>query len=143
MATQTAVSTVPFWVNGQESAASGARQGQVTNAATGEVVRSVPFANAADVDRAVQAAAAAYPDWHATPPIRRARILMKFRDLLEQHKGEFATVITEEHGKTLPDAAGSVQRGLEVVEFATGIPHLLKGEHSEDVGAGVDCHTVK
>ena len=143
MATQTAVSSVPFWINGQETAAQSQRQGSVTNAATGVVARAVPFADGADVDLAVQAAVAAFFEWRATPPLRRARILMKFRDLLEQRTGELAAVITEEHGKTLPDAAGSVQRGLEVVEFATGIPHLLKGEHSEDVGAGIDSHTVK
>ena len=143
MATETRASTVPHWINGEETAATGSRQGNVTNAATGMTVRTVPFANAADVDLAVQAATAAYPGWRATTPLRRARILMKFRDLIEQHMGEFAAMISEEHGKTLPDAAGSTQRGLEVVEFATGIPHLLKGEHSEDVGTGIDSHTVK
>ena len=143
MPTQTAVPSVPFWINGQEAAAKSQRQGWVTNAATGLVTRSVPFANEADVDLAVKTAVAASFEWRATPPLHRARILMKFRDLLEQHTDELAAVITEEHGKTLPDATGSVQRGLEVVEFAPGIPHLLKGEHAEDVGAGINSHTVK
>ena len=143
MTTQTTLSTVPFWINGQHTASRGSRHGSVTNAATGHVIRTVPFANLADVDLAVQSARAALPVWRATTPVRRARVLMRFRDLLDQHTGEIAAAITEEHGKTLPDAAGSVQRGLEVVEFATGIPHLLKGEHAEDVGAGVDSHSVK
>ena len=143
MTTQTATSTVPFWIDGQDTASTGSRQGAITNAATGEIARTVPFANTADVALAVQSAHAAFPAWRATTPLRRARILMKFRELLDEHKHEIAAAITEEHGKTLPDAAGSVQRGLEVVEFATGIPHLLKGEHSEDVGTGIDSHTVK
>ena len=143
MTTPTVVSAVPFWVNGQHATARGSRQGSVTNAATGAVVRTVPFASDADIDLAVESARAAFPAWRATTPLRRARVLMRFRDLLERHAGELAAVISEEHGKTLPDAAGSVQRGLEVVEFATGIPHLLKGEHAEDVGAGVDSHSVR
>ena len=143
MTTQTVASTVSFWTNGQPASSHGSRHGSVTNAATDRVVRTVAFANDADVDLAVESARAAFPAWRATTPLRRSRILMRFRDLLEQHTGEIAAAITEEHGKTLPDAAGSVQRGLEVVEFAIGIPHLLKGEHAEDVGAGVDSHTVK
>ena len=141
--TQLTLSTVPFWIDGRHHAARGPRSGTVTNSATGEVVRTVPFANAADVDAAVGSARRAFPAWRATTPMRRARILMRFRDLLDRRQGDLAAVITEEHGKTLSDAVGSVQRGLEVVEFATGIPHLLKGEHSEDVGAGVDSHTVR
>ena len=143
MTTQTTASTVPFWVDGRHTTSCGTRQGSVTNAATGDVIRTVPFADDADIDLAVESARAAFPGWRATTPLRRARILMRFRSLLEQHTDELAAVITEEHGKTLPDAAGSVQRGLEVVEFATGIPHLLKGEHAEDVGTGVNSHTLK
>ena len=133
MTTRTAVSTVPFWIDGKHHSALGSREGIVTNSATGQVVRTVPFANDADIDLAVASARAAFPAWRATTPLRRARILMRFRDLLERRTPDLAALITEEHGKTLPDAAGSVQRGLEVVEFATGIPHLLKGEHAEDV----------
>ena len=143
MTTETAVSTVPFWIDGQPHAAQGSRAGAVTNSATGDVVRTVPFANDADIDLAVSSARAAFPSWRATTPLRRARILMRFRDLLERRTPDLAALITEEHGKTLPDAAGSVQRGLEVVEFATGIPHLLKGEHAEDVGSGIDSHSTR
>ena len=143
MATETSVSTVSLWVNGRETASLGSRHGQVTNSATGEVVRFVPFATAEDVALAVEAARAAWPAWRSTSPLRRARILMRARELLDQSKEELAQLITVEHGKTLPDALGSTQRGLEVLEFATGIPHLLKGEHSDNVGVGIDSHTLQ
>ncbi len=143
MTTDAATATVPFWINGRDTASAGARHGQVTNSATGEVVRHVSFATVEDVDRAVAAAQAAWPAWRATSPLGRARTLMKVRDLVDRHKDDLARSITIEHGKTLPDAVGSVQRGLEVIEFATGIPHLLKGEHSDNVGTGIDSHTLK
>jgi malonate-semialdehyde dehydrogenase (acetylating) / methylmalonate-semialdehyde dehydrogenase len=136
-------STVPFWINGKETQGTGTRKGEITNSATGEVVRVVPFATTKDVDTAVQAALKAFPAWSAQTPLRRARVLMKFRDLLDAAKEDIARVITVEHGKTLDDAKGSVQRGLEVVEFAMGIPQLLKGEFSEDVGTGVDAYTLR
>src|SRR5436190_15822908 len=131
-----------LWIDGAPARASSARAGDVYNPATGEVVRRVPFANKADVDKAVASAKAALPAWRDTPPLKRARILMRFRELMEANRKEMAAIITEEHGKTLADAAGSLQRGIEVIEFATGAPHLLKGEHAEDVGTGVDCHSV-
>ncbi|NQU55833.1 MAG: CoA-acylating methylmalonate-semialdehyde dehydrogenase, partial [Rhodospirillales bacterium] len=92
---------------------------------------------------AVQAALRALPAWRDAPVLRRARVLMKFRELLEANRAELAQLVTQEHGKTLADAAGSVQRGIEVVEFAMGIPHLMKGEYSEEIGTGVDCHSVR
>ena len=113
----------------------------MTNPATGEVIRLVPFANAADVDAAVKAAAAAFPAWRDTPAVRRARILNKFRELIEKHQKELAALISEEHGKVFLDAMGSIQRGLEVIEFAVGAPELLKGAYSEQVGRGVDAHS--
>jgi len=134
---------VELWIAGKRRRAASARSGDVTNPATGAVTRRVPFCNAADIDAAVQAAAKAFPEWRDTPPLRRARVMQKFLQLLQANQQELARLVTEEHGKTLPDAMGSVQRGLEVVEFACGIPHLLKGEHSENVGTGVDCHTVR
>jgi malonate-semialdehyde dehydrogenase (acetylating)/methylmalonate-semialdehyde dehydrogenase len=137
----TALSTVPLWINGQKSPAAGGRSGEVTNPAKGEVIRTVPFANAADVARAVSAAAAAFSAWRGTPPLRRARILARFQELMKEHQGEIAALITEEHGKVLADAMGEVQRGIEVVEFAIGAPHLLKGEHAESVGRDVDAHS--
>jgi malonate-semialdehyde dehydrogenase (acetylating) / methylmalonate-semialdehyde dehydrogenase len=135
--------TIPLWINGKAASASSTRLGEVTNPATGAVTARVPFCNEADVDAAVKAAQAAFPAWRDTPPLRRARILMKYRELIDAHRDELAALITAEHGKTLADAGGSVQRGLEVVEFAMGIPHLMKGEHSEEVGTGVDCHSLR
>jgi len=138
-----AATTVPMWVDGGPQPASSARTGEVTNPATGRVTRKVAFCNAADVDAAVRSAQRAFPAWRDTPPLRRARVMQKFLQLLQANQKELARIVTDEHGKTLPDATGSVQRGIEVVEFACGIPHLLKGEHSENVGSGVDCHTVR
>ncbi|MCC7487714.1 MAG: CoA-acylating methylmalonate-semialdehyde dehydrogenase [Burkholderiales bacterium] len=137
------IATVDLWIGGKRQPAAGTRSGEVANPALGKAIRRVPFCSAADIDAAVKAAAAAYPAWRDTPPLRRARVMQKFLQLLQAHQRELAGLVTEEHGKTLPDAMGSVQRGIEVVEFACGIPHLLKGEHSENVGTDVDCHTVR
>jgi malonate-semialdehyde dehydrogenase (acetylating) / methylmalonate-semialdehyde dehydrogenase len=137
------IGTMPLWVNGGDQAATSGRFGEVTNPATGAVTKKVPFCNAADIDGAVAAAKSAFPAWRDTPPLRRARILMRYRELLDAHRDELARLVTEEHGKTLADATGSVQRGIEVVEFAMGVPHLVKGEHSEEVGTGVDCHSLR
>ena len=133
---------LPLWINGQRTQSASRRLADVTNPASGELIRHVPLANREDVDSAVAAAQAAFPGWRDTPPLRRSRILNKFRELLETHRAELAQLASEEHGKTLEDAAGSVQRGIEVVEFAIGAPHLLKGEHAENVGRGVDCHSM-
>lgn len=135
-------STMQLWVGGKKQAATSKRFGEVTNPASGTNVRRVPLCNSADINIAVAAAEAAFPEWRATPAIRRARILTRFRELLEAHRQDFTRLITEEHGKTLADAAGSLQRGIEVVEFASGVPHLVKGEHAEDVGRGIDCHSM-
>ena len=135
--------TVPLWIGGKPIGSSASRSGEITNPATGAVTKRVPFCNAADIDAAVKAAQAAYPDWRDAPALRRARVMQRFLQLLQQEQKALARIVTEEHGKTLPDAMGSVQRGIEVVEFACGIPHLLKGEYSENVGTGVDTHTVR
>jgi len=134
--------TVPVWINGK-AVSSAARYGDVFNPALGQVTKRVVFADAGIIDSAVQAAAAAYPAWRDTPPLRRARVMQEFLSLLKKNQKELAALVTEEHGKTLPDAMGSVQRGIEVVEFACGIPHLLKGEHAENVGTQVDTHTLR
>ena len=133
--------SVPLWIGGKNTAPNSTRSGEVTNPATGQVVRTVPFANAKDVDAAVQAAVAAFPAWRATTPLSRARILSRFLELTRQRQREMAALISEEHGKVFLDAMGSVQRGMEVVEFAIGAPHLLKGEHAESVGGDVDAHS--
>jgi malonate-semialdehyde dehydrogenase (acetylating) / methylmalonate-semialdehyde dehydrogenase len=137
-----ALDTVPVWINGRAVAPSG-RWGEVFNPATGEIARKVCFCDEKTVDQAVRAAAAALPAWRDTPPLRRARVMQRFLELLQKNQKALAAIVSEEHGKTLPDAMGSVQRGIEVVEFACGIPHLLKGAFSENVGTGVDCHAVR
>jgi len=139
----TTLERLPLWIAGRAFSPSTTRYGEVTNPATGEVIRHVPFANREDVDAAVKAARAAFPAWSKSPSLRRARVLMKFRELLDAHKKDLARIVTQEHGKTLVDAEGSVTRGMEVVEFATGIPHLLKGEHSENVGTDVDSWSLR
>ena len=139
----TTLERLPLWIGGRAVPALTQRYGEVTNPATGEVIRHVPLGNAADVDAAARAASAALPAWRASPPLRRARILMRFRELMEAHKKSLAAIVTQEHGKTLADAEGSITRGIEVIEFATGIPHLLKGEFSENVGTDVDSWSLR
>jgi len=135
---------VNHWIGGAEhEPASDSRYGDVFNPASGEIARRVGFAGPAEVDAAVQAAANAFPAWAATPPLRRARVMFKFKELLERHTGELAALITAEHGKVFTDAEGEITRGLEVVEFACGIPQLLKGEYSEQVGTGVDMYSIR
>src|SRR5512132_1222116 len=139
----TTLERLPLWIGGRAHSPTTTRYGEVTNPATSEVIRHVPYANAADVDAAVTAAADAFPAWSSTPSLRRARVLMKFRDLLDRHRKDLARIVTQEHGKTLVDAEGSLTRGMEVVEFATGIPHLMKGEHSDTVGTDVDSWSMR
>ncbi|MCU0803891.1 MAG: CoA-acylating methylmalonate-semialdehyde dehydrogenase [Burkholderiales bacterium] len=138
-----AAGTVPLWIGGKPVGGTSGRSGPVYNPATGEVTRRVTFAAPADVDAAVAAAQKALPEWRDAPPLRRARVMQKFLALLQENQRALAQIITAEHGKTLPDAIGEVQRGLEVVEFACGIPNLLKGEYSENAGTQVDTHTVR
>ena len=115
----------------------------VFNPATGECTGKVAMGGAAEVDIAVRAAAAAWPAWAALPPMRRARVMFKFKDALERNTKRLAAAITAEHGKVLSDAEGEIQRGLEVVEFACGIPHLLKGEFTEAVATGIDAWSMR
>jgi malonate-semialdehyde dehydrogenase (acetylating)/methylmalonate-semialdehyde dehydrogenase len=133
---------VPCWIAGKPVVPAG-RMGEVYNPATGQVTKRVPYCDATAIDAAVKAASAAYPEWRDTSILRRARVLQKYLQLMQANQKDIARLITEEHGKTLPDALGSVQRGIEVVEFACGIPQLLKGEYSENVGTAVDTHTVR
>ncbi len=135
---------VGHWIDGKPYAGTAsARTGDVFNPATGEAVRRVAFASNDDVDAAVKSAAAAFPGWAATPPLRRARVMFKLKELMERHADELAAVITAEHGKVFSDAQGEVTRGMEVVEFACGIPQLLKGEFSEQVGTGIDMYSIR
>lgn len=135
--------TVSHFINGEQYAGSSNQHGNITNPATGEIIADCHYANVEDVQVAVASAKQAYQTWSQTSPLKRARILFKFKDLLESHTNELAEIVTREHGKVLADAHGSVQRGIELVEFACGIPQLLKGTFSENVAADIDCHTIR
>jgi malonate-semialdehyde dehydrogenase (acetylating)/methylmalonate-semialdehyde dehydrogenase len=135
--------TLNHWINGQAVAGQSGRMGDVFNPAIGEKIAEVPLASADEVGEAVASARAAFVDWSAAPPIRRARVIFKFKELIEANMDKFAAIVTREHGKVLSDAAGSITRGLEVLEFACGIPHLVKGEFSEAVGTGVDSYSMR
>src|ERR1700704_4219499 len=139
----TTLERLPLWIGGRAVGAHTTRSGEVTNPATGEVVRHVPLADAFDVDAAVDAARAAWPAWRAAPALRRARILMRFRGLMPTQQSDLARLVSQEHGKTVADAEGSITRGIEVIEFATGIPHLLKGDFSDNVGTDVDSFSLR
>ena len=134
---------IGHFIAGRPTAGTSGRYGDVFNPALGDVTARVALASAAEVDHAVGIATAAWPAWAATPPLRRARVMFKLRDLLERDRTRLSAAITAEHGKVLSDADGEVQRGLEVVEFACGIPHLLKGEYTEQVGTGIDAWSVR
>ncbi len=134
---------VQHFIGGRRTTGESTRRADVFNPATGQVARQVALASRADVDAAVTAAQAAFPAWAATTPLARARVLFRFRDLLEQHTNELAAIITAEHGKVLSDAVGEVMRGIEVVEYATGAPELLKGEFTDQVGRHVDTFSLR
>ncbi len=134
---------VQHYIGGKRVDGAGARSADVFNPATGQVSRKVGLGSRADVDAAVRAAADAFPGWAATTPLARARVMFRLRDLLEQNAKEMSAIITDEHGKVLSDAGGEVTRGIEVVEFASGIPELLKGEFTDQVGRGVDSYSLR
>ena len=131
------------FVDGERHKGTSGRFGDVFNPATGEVTKQVPLASADEVREAIASASAALPGWSATPVAKRAQVLFKFRELIIKNMDELADLVSTEHGKTLDDAKGSITRGLEVVEFACGIPHLLKGEYSESVANGVDVMSMR
>ena len=135
--------TLHHYIDGKTVEGTSGRFGDVFNPATGDIAAQVPLASADEVRAAIASSAAALPGWAATPPARRAQVMFKFRDLLIQHTDELAELLSSEHGKTLPDAKGELGRGIEVVEFACGIPHLLKGEYSENVAGNVDSYSVR
>ncbi|HTJ99458.1 MAG TPA: CoA-acylating methylmalonate-semialdehyde dehydrogenase [Bordetella sp.] len=137
------MNTIPHYINGQAFDGRSGRNGDVFNPARGEITATVPLAGADDVDLAVAAAREAFPAWSETAPLKRARILFNFKALLDKHQDELAELITREHGKVFSDAKGEVMRGIEVVEFACGIPHLLKGQYTEQIGGGIDNWSVR
>ena len=131
------------YINGAHVKGTSGRFADVYNPATGEVQAKVPLANGAELDQAVAHAAAAQPAWAAVNPQRRARVLMKFVDLLNRDMDKLAEALSREHGKTLPDAKGDVIRGLEVVEYCIGAPQLLKGEFTDSAGPGIDMYSMR
>ena len=134
---------ISHWINGAEYKGSGSRFGEVFDPALGTQAAQVSFAEEADIEVAVSSAQAAFPAWKDTSLAKRNSILFTFRQLLDQRKGELAAIITEEHGKVLSDAMGEINRGLEVVDFACGLPHLLKGEYSENASTSIDVYSIK
>jgi malonate-semialdehyde dehydrogenase (acetylating)/methylmalonate-semialdehyde dehydrogenase len=134
---------IGHFIGGKPAAGISGRTADVFNPASGEITAKVALASVGEVDAAVQAAAAAWPAWATMPPLRRARVMFKFKELLERDRKEFASIITSEHGKVLSDADGELQRGMEVVEFACGIPHLMRGEYTESVGTGIDAWSIR
>src|SRR5919107_2306625 len=135
--------TIEHWVGGKRVAEPEGRWAPVYNPATGQRHAEVALASAAEVNEAVQVAAEAFADWSQSSLSRRAKILFAFRELVNSRIDELAELITDEHGKVLSDARGEVQRGLEVIEFACGVPHLLKGEYSDQVSGGVDSYSFR
>ena len=129
---------ITHWIGGKPWDGVAERHGDVYDPATGQVTGTVDFASAADVDAAVAAATDAFAEWGRISLAKRSSVLFAFRELVKSHTAELAALITAEHGKVASDAAGEVARGLEVIEFACGIPHLLKGGYSENVSTNVD-----
>jgi malonate-semialdehyde dehydrogenase (acetylating)/methylmalonate-semialdehyde dehydrogenase len=135
---ETRAAALTHFIGGQRVEGKSDRFGDVFNPATGAVTSRVPLASAAEVDAAVAAAHAAFAAWSETAPIKRARVMFKFKELLDKHHDELAEIITREHGKVFTDAYGEVMRGIEIVEFACGIPNLLKTDFTDQIGGGID-----
>ena len=138
-----AAEAVPHWIGGRRVAGTSGRRGPVFDPATGSVAREVDFASAEEVDAAVAAAHAAFPAWRATSLSKRTEIMFRIRNLVETHRRELAAHLTAEHGKVPSDALGEIARGLENLEFSTGVPHLMKGSYSEQVSTGVDVYMIR
>src|ERR1700754_2304212 len=143
MSTIASEALLGHWIGGRRDGRRAERHGEGTDSATGEVVARVPFATAADLDRAVGAAAEAAKAWGTASLTRRTQVMFAFRELVHRNRDEIAAVITREHGKVLSDARGEVTRGLEVIEFACGIGQILKGENTPQVSTGVDSHSLR
>jgi malonate-semialdehyde dehydrogenase (acetylating)/methylmalonate-semialdehyde dehydrogenase len=137
------VRELSHYVSGRRTGGTSGRFGDVFDPCEGKVQSRVPLASREEVQNAVAAAEKAQPEWGAMNPQRRGRILLKFVDLVNQNMDELATLLSSEHGKTFADSKGDIQRGIEVVEFAAGAPHLMKGEFSNDAGAGIDVHSLR
>jgi len=135
--------SIGHFIGGREVAGTSGRFADVFEPMTGDVQAKVALASKAELRAAVENAKAAQPEWGATNPQRRARVMMKFLELAQRDYDKLADLLAREHGKTVPDAKGDIQRGLEVVEFACGIPHLMKGEYTEGAGPGIDIYSMR
>ncbi len=138
-----AMADVPVLIGGRFESVAASRRGRIFNPSTGRVLGVVPFCGAEDVDRAVRAAADAWPDWNETPAVERARVMFRFRERLQAHFEELAALVTREHGKTIAEARAELQRGIEMIEFACGIPSLLMGQALQNLAPRVDCETIR
>lgn len=134
---------IPHFINGQRTTGESTRTADVLNPSTGQTQAQVLLASVADVDTAVAGAVVAQREWASWNPQRRSRVLMKFIDLVNQNRDELARLLSLEHGKTFEDSLGDIQRGVEVIEFAVGIPHLMKGEFTEGAGSGIDVYSMR
>ncbi|MDG1133290.1 MAG: CoA-acylating methylmalonate-semialdehyde dehydrogenase [Pseudomonadales bacterium] len=131
------------FVNGEVVQGTSGRSSDIYNPSLGEVSGTVSLATTSEVDSAIAAAQAAFPEWSGMNPQRRARVMFKFKSLVEAHADELALILSEEHGKVLADSQGDIQRGLDVIEFACGIPHLMKGEYTQGAGPGIDVYSMR
>ena len=138
-----ALESCPLFINGSWVESSQTGTEPVYNPSEGVQISATPMCGADEVDSAVRAANAAFPDWAETPAVDRARLMFRFKELLEKHFEDLSRIVTREHGKTLDESRGSVRRGIEVVEFACGAPSLLMGEALENIASGIDCDTIR
>src|SRR2546423_7042953 len=143
IATETAVHTVKFYVNGEWREARGRTMHSVTNPATGEVIAKVPYAKHEDVDRAVRAAHAAFLKWREIPVVDRVQVFYRYKELLEKNWNELARILSTENGKTLEDSKAEVRRAIQMVEVSCGMPSLMMGQSLENVARGIDCQTIR
>ena len=137
------VQELHHFIGGKRVKGESRRFGDVYNPTLGEVAARAPLASKSEVEAAIANAAEAFPKWAATSPMARARVLFRFKELVEKHSDELAALLSNEHGKVISDAKGSIQRGVEVAEFACGIPHLLKGDYSDNVATGIDLYSMR
>jgi malonate-semialdehyde dehydrogenase (acetylating)/methylmalonate-semialdehyde dehydrogenase len=143
VASPTSLTPCPLFIGGEWLNVNSVAGSPVFNPSTGEIIAETPMCSSEHVNAAVEAAAAAFPGWMETPAVERARIFFKFKMLLEENFEELVRCNTREHGKTLVESRGDVKRGIEMVEFACGVPSLLMGENLENIARGIDCDTIR
>src|SRR5437660_769727 len=143
IATESAIETLKFHLNGKWEAPAGRELHDIRNPATGRVIARVPYATTADIDRTAEAAHEAFLKWREVPVVDRVQVLYRYKALLEKHSDDVARILTSENGKTLDDARGSVRRAIQMVEVACGMPSLMQGHSLENVSRGIDCQTIR